>query len=108
MSTNSHSIRHPFAMGKFNRQCLLTFLLPAAYVIASVILSGPFGGAGHGWGVGAFINLSMPAGLLGFLAEEVFGNEWWFVPVCFLAALAQYALIGNLIDRFIFRRKQDR
>jgi hypothetical protein len=91
---------------KPRRRFAFLFVLPAAYVIASILLSGPFGGAGHGWGVGAFIDLSMPAGLLGFLADELFRRETIFVPVCFLAAVAQYALIGYLIDRLRHRRKR--
>src|SRR5713226_9086015 len=89
---------------KPRRRFAFLFVLPAAYVIASIVLSGPFGGAGHGWGVGAFIYLSMPAALLGFLADELFRSETIFVPVCFLDAIAQYALIGYLIDRFRQRR----
>lgn len=94
-------------MNKIRRRFLFTFALPAAYVVALVlVLTGRFGFTDHGFGVGPFLDLSMPAGLLGFLVAAVFHAGWMLVPVCFLAALAQYTLIGYVIDRFVFRRKR--
>lgn len=94
-------------MNKIKRRFLFMFVLPGAYVIAQVlILTGRLGGDDRGFGAGPFLNLSMPAGLLGFLVAAVFHAEWMLVPVCFLAALAQYALLGYVIDRFLFRRKR--
>ena len=82
-------------------------MLPAAYVVALVlILTGRFGATDHGFGAGPLLDLSMPAGLLGFLIATAFHAEWMLVPVCFLAALAQYALLGYVIDRFLVRRKR--
>ena len=66
----------------------------------------PAPGRRHGFGVGPLLDLSMPAGLLGFLVATAFHAEWMLVPVCFLAALAQYALLGYVIDRFLVRRKR--
>lgn len=73
-----------------------------------VITTGQSGVTDHGFGVGPFLDLSMPAGLLGFLAAALFHAEWLLVPVCFLSALAQYALLGYGIDSFLRRRKQRR
>lgn len=93
-------------MNKIKGRFLFTFVLPAAYVVAQVlILTGRLGGDERGFGAGPFLNLTMPAGLLGFLVGAVF-VEWMLVPVCFLAGLAQYALLGYVIDRFLFRTKR--
>jgi len=88
------------------RKYFFTFLFPSIYIIAAAILSGPFGGAGHGWGVGAFLDISMPAGLIGFLVVSIIPVEWLLVPIVFLAALVQYALLGYLLDRFLKSRRE--
>lgn len=97
-------------MNKIKGPFLFTFVLPVAYVVAQVlILTGRLGGDERGFGAGPFLDVSMPAGLLGFLVAWVFRAEWMLVPVCFAAALGQYAFIGYLIDRLRsrrYRRKQ--
>lgn len=96
-------------MYKLKRRLLFMLVLPAVYVVALVVITtGQSGVTDHGFGVGPFLDLSMPAGLLGFLAAALFHAEWLLVPVCFLSALAQYALLGYGIDSFLRRRKQRR
>ena len=48
----------------------------------------------------------MPAGLIGFLVVSIIPVEWLLVPIVFLAALVQYALLGYLLDRFLKSRRE--
>ena len=87
----------------------LRFLVPilfvAIYLIASFLFLGPFGGVGHGWGVGAFMNISLPAILLAIAIDGLYPHHDLTVWLGLLGGAVQYALIGHLLVRLLKRLK---
>src|SRR6266436_2308786 len=83
----------------------LRFLVPilfvGIYLIASFLFLGPFGGVGHGWGVGAFMNISLPAILLAIAIDGLYPHHDLTVWFGLLGGAVQYALIGYLIARLV-------
>jgi hypothetical protein len=76
--------------------------LPILYVIvAAYLVFGPPSGAGHGSGGEGFFYISLPAGLISLLVQNLFNSGEMAVLSCFLGGVIQYAVIGYLIDRLI-------
>lgn len=76
----------------------LRYLLPLLYVVASLFFLVFLGGAGHGHGGDLFYYISLPACLI--VNHSDTGAAWW---LCVLASLIQYATLGYLLERLIFR-----
>jgi hypothetical protein len=87
----------------------LRFLVPilfvTSYLIASFLFLGPFGGAGHGWGIGAFMDISLPAILLAIAIDGLYPHHDLTVWLGLLGGTAQYALIGYLLVRLVKKLK---
>jgi len=81
----------------------LRFLVPTlfvtTYLIASFLLLGPFGGVGHGWGIGAFMNISLPAILLAIAIDGLYPHHDLTVWLGLFGGAVQYALMGYLLAR---------
>jgi hypothetical protein len=74
--------------------------LPILYVIASAfLLFGPPSGAGHGSGGEVFFYISLPAGLISLLVQNLFTSGEMAVLSCFLGGVIQYTVMGYVIDR---------
>ena len=88
----------------------LEFIIPivvvTAYLIASFLLLGPFGGAGHGWGIGAFGDISLPAILLAIAIDGLFPHHDLTVWLGLLGGVIQYGLIGYLFARLVKRKSK--
>lgn len=82
-------------------QILVPILFVTVYLIASFLFLGPFGGAGHGWGMGAFMEISLPAILLAIAIDGVYPHHDLTVWLGLIGGTAQYALIGHLLARLI-------
>ena len=87
----------------------LRFFVPilfvGIYLIASFLFLGPFGGVGHGWGVGAFMNISLPAILLAIAIDGLYPHHDLTVWLGLLGGAVQYALIGYLLVRLVKKLK---
>jgi hypothetical protein len=96
------------AVSKTRHRFFFTLILPGAYIVALIVSAAVLfvRRADHGFGVGPFLDLSLPACLLGFIVADLFKTDSLAVPLCFVAALTQYAFIGYLIDRFLYRRRR--
>lgn len=85
----------------------LRFVVPilfvAVYLIASFLFLGHFGGAGHGWGIGAFMNMSLPAILLAIALDGLYPHHDLTVWLGLVGGMAQYALIGYFLVRLLGR-----
>ena len=85
----------------------LRFLVPTLfvtiYLIVSFLLLGSFGGAGHGWGIGAFMNISLPAILLAIPIDGLYPHHDLTVWLGLLGGAVQYALLGHLLARLVKR-----
>lgn len=88
----------------------LRFLVPilfvTSYLIASFLFLGPFGGAGHGWGIGAFMDISLPAILLAIAIDGLYPHHDLTVWLGLVGGMAQYALIGYLLGRLLKTRSK--
>ena len=74
--------------------------LPILYVIAAAYLVfGPPSGAGHGSGGEAFFYISLPAGLISLLVQNLLNSGEMALLSCFIGGIIQYATIGYVIDR---------
>ena len=82
-------------------QIPVPILFVTVYLIASFLFLGPFGGAGHGWGMGAFMEISLPAILLAIAIDGVYPHHDLTVWLGLIGGTAQYALIGHLLARLI-------
>jgi hypothetical protein len=87
----------------------LRFLVPilfvTIYLSASFLFLGPFGGAGHGWGVGTFMNISLPAILVAIAIDGLYPHHDLTVWLGLLGGAAQYALVGYLLVRLVKKWK---
>lgn len=81
-------------------------MLVTVYLIAAYCFLGPFGGAGHGWGIGAFMDISLPAILLAIAIDGLYPHHDLTVWLGLLGGAAQYALIGYLLGRLLKRRSK--
>lgn len=79
-------------------------MLPFTYLVASVILLSIFGGAGHGWGITAFYYIGLPLSYLSIIVEKVSNSGELAMLSCFVAGIAQYFLLGLLLER-LYRSK---
>ena len=80
--------------------------LPILYlVVAGYLVFGPPGGAGHGGGGEIFFYISLPAGFISLVVEEVFHSGLSMVLSCALGGIIQYFVIGYVIDRFTARSR---
>lgn len=88
----------------------LRFLVPilfvTIYLVASFLFLGHLGGAGHGWGIGAFMDISLPAILLAIAIDGLYPHHDLTVWFGLLGGTAQYALIGYLLVRLLGRRSK--
>jgi len=82
-------------------QILVPILFVTGYLIASFLFLGYFGGAGHGWGIGAFMSLSLPAILLAIAIDALYPHHDLTVWFGLLGGTAQYALMGYLLVRLL-------
>jgi hypothetical protein len=88
------------------KRYLLPIIFPVAYLAAAVILIFN-SGAGHDWGTGALLILSLPLGVLGFLLE-------WLLPHSGLIVLfplfgfLQYIYIGYFVGSWLDGRSVSR
>ena len=74
--------------------------LPILYLIVALyFVFGPPSGAGHGSGGEAFFYISLPAGLISLLVQNLFNSGELALLSCFLGGIIQYATIGYVIDR---------
>lgn len=87
-------------------QILLPILFVTVYLVASFVFLGDFGGAGHGWGIGAFMNMSLPAILLAIAIDGLYPHHDLTVWLGLLGGTAQYALIGYLLARLLQKRSK--
>lgn len=87
-------------------QFIVPSLLVTIYLIASFLFLGPFGGAGHGWGMGAFMDMSLPAILLAIAIDGLHPHHDLTVWFGLLGGTAQYALIGYLLVRLFKKRSK--
>lgn len=87
-------------------QFIVPILFVTVYLVASFIFLGPFGGAGHGWGMGAFMDISLPAILVAIAIDGLYPHHDLTVWLGLLAGAAQYALIGYLLMRLFKRRSK--
>jgi hypothetical protein len=85
-------------------QLIVPILLVTIYLIASFLFLGPFGAAGHGWGIGAFMDISLPAILLAIVIDGFYPHHDLTVWFGLLGGTAQYALIGYLLARLLKKR----
>ena len=88
------------------RQLVPSIVLVTVYLIAAYCFLGPFGGAGHGWGIGAFMNMSLPASLLAIAIDGLYPHHDLTVWLGLVGGMAQYALIGYLLGRLLERRSK--
>ena len=84
---------------------LVPTLFVTIYLIASFLFLGPFGGVGHGWGVGAFMDISLPAILLAIAIDGLYPHHDLTVWFGLLGGAVPYALIGYLIARLVKKLK---
>jgi hypothetical protein len=86
----------------------LRFVVPilfvTVYLIASFLFLGTFGGAGHGAGIGAFMNMSLPSILLAITIDGLYPHHDLTVWLGLLGGTAQYALVGYLLVRLLNKR----
>jgi len=87
------------------RQLVPSIVLVTVYLIAAYCFLGHFGGAGHGWGIGAFMDISLPAILLAIAIDELYPHHDLTVWLGLLGGTAQYALIGYLLVRLVRKLK---
>ena len=88
-------------------QFIVPILFVTVYLIASFLFLGPFGGAGHGWGLGAFMDISLPVILLAIAIDGLYPHHDLTVWLGLLVGTAQYALIGYLIVRLLQRKSRE-
>lgn len=80
--------------------------LPILYIIAAgYLVFGPSAAAGHGGGGEAFFYISLPAGFVSLLVQNLFKSGELAVLSCFVGGLIQYFVIGYIADRFIASRR---
>jgi|SRR6267154_2541848 len=84
-------------------QFIAPILLVTIYLIASFLFLGPFGGAGHGWGIGAFGDISLPAILLAIAIDGLYPHHDLTVWLGLLGGVIQYGLFGYLLARLLKR-----
>ena len=84
-------------------QFILPILLVTVYLILSYLFLGPFGGAGHGWGIGAFMDISLPAILLAIAIDGLYPHHDLDFWLGLLGGVVQYALLSYLLGR-LFKR----
>lgn len=87
-------------------QILVPTLFVTIYLVASFLFLGPFGGAGHGWGIGAFMDISLPASLLAIAIDGLYPHHDLTIWFGLLGGTAQYALIGYLLVRLLKKRSK--
>jgi hypothetical protein len=87
----------------------LRLLVPIAlvlfYVIISFILLGPIGGAGHGAGIGVFLDISFPAVLLAIAIDQAFPHRDLTVWLALIGGVLQYGLIGYVVGWWLTRKR---
>lgn len=86
---------------------VVPILLVTIYLASSFLFLGLFGGAGHGWGIGAFIDISLPVILLAIALDGFYPHHNLTVWLGLLGGTAQYALIGYLIVRLLQRKSRE-
>ncbi len=85
---------------------LLPIIFPVAYLVA-VVISLFNSGAGHDWGTGALVILSLPLGALGLLLEWLFPNAG-LILLLPLFGFLQYVFIGYFVGCWLDRRSVTR
>lgn len=86
---------------------VLPGLFLISYLVAAFVLLGPFGGAGHGWGIGAFLDLSLPASLIATAIDAFFPHHDLAVWLSLVFGALQYTLLGLVLQwlvRFLIKR----
>lgn len=83
------------------RSYALAAILVSIYLICAFFFLGPFGGAGHGWGIGAFLDVSLPASLIAIALDEAFPHYGLAVWFSLVGGALQYALLGYVLQRLI-------
>jgi hypothetical protein len=86
------------------RQIMFSILFAVSYLIAAFCLLGPFGGAGHGWGIAVFMDISLPAILVAIVVDGIYPHHDLTVWLGLLGGAAQYALVGYLLGRLLRSR----
>jgi hypothetical protein len=80
------------------KSLLLPVVFVILYLVAAFVLLGRLGGAGHGWGIGAFLDLSLPASLIAIAIDELFPHHDLAVWLTVLFGSLQYGLLGFLLQ----------
>jgi hypothetical protein len=75
----------------------IPIVLGLIYIILSVLFLFN-SGAGHDWGTGAIVVISIPLGLLALLFEALFPNNG-FVLLAPVLGFFQYLIIGYILGR---------
>jgi hypothetical protein len=81
------------------RPFIPSLVLVTVYLIAVYCFLGPFGGAGHAWGIGAFMDISLPAILVAIAIDGVYPHHDITVWGGVFGGAFQYALVGYLLGR---------
>ena len=79
-------------------------VLILAYWTASFLLLGSFGGAGHGWGIGVFLDISLPAILVAMVVDSALPHHDLTVWLGLLVGTLQYALVGYVVSVLLTRK----
>lgn len=79
---------------------IFRLLLPVIYIAVAAVLLSVFGGAGHGWGITAFYYLGLPFSYISNIVEDVFHSGELAMLSCLVGGLAQYFLLGLMLDRW--------
>lgn len=80
------------------RWFVLPILCVLFYLITAFVLLGPFGGAGHGWGIGVFLDISLPASLIAAALDEIYPQHGLAVWLSLAGGALQYFLLGMIVQ----------
>jgi hypothetical protein len=84
----------------------LRVLLPLVYVVIGLLFLVMLGSSNQSWGNDPFYYASLPAVLLIQLTGVIPARSAAAMLVTFVAGIAQYALVGCLLDRLRAGRKR--
>jgi hypothetical protein len=85
------------------KRYLFAILLPIVYIAVSVIFV-LNSGAGHDWGTGALLILSLPLGAVSLALEYLF-PKYGLITLFPLFGILQYVLVGYFLGGWLEKRR---